>query len=259
MIAGRAPPGAQVTIQADGGNLAVVEADQLGEWLVILEDPLESGPQDLTLKSITPEGIVNKSNQILTVVVPENTEPDEVGAVAVLQNLNNNQPPRIIQGGIPDPGIRDRDLTLDAIQYDDEGNLILSGKALAGTEVRVFVDDIEVGQNPADNEGLWKLIPDRPLEVGRHQLRVELIGKEGNTVATVELPFMRAKNMSLMPGEVIVQPGTNLWRIARAQYGKGTMYSIIFMANAEQIDDPDLIFPGQIFMLPENPNNIRDD
>ena len=51
---------------------------------------------------------------------------------------------------------------------------------------------------------------------------------------------------------VIVQPGNSLWRIARRVYGRGLRYSVIYQANRERIRDPDLIYPGQIFTIPDN-------
>ena len=47
-----------------------------------------------------------------------------------------------------------------------------------------------------------------------------------------------------------VQPGNNLWTLAREHYGSGVMYTQIFTANLELIRDPDLIYPGQIFRIP---------
>jgi len=41
-----------------------------------------------------------------------------------------------------------------------------------------------------------------------------------------------------------------LWQIARQLYGSGVRYTLIFRENSEQIRDPDLIYPGQIFKLP---------
>jgi nucleoid-associated protein YgaU len=51
-------------------------------------------------------------------------------------------------------------------------------------------------------------------------------------------------------GRLVVQPGHNLWRIARETYGRGVRYTIIYQANRDQIRDPHLIYPGQIFTLP---------
>lgn len=51
-------------------------------------------------------------------------------------------------------------------------------------------------------------------------------------------------------GIVTVQPGFSLWRIARENYGDGVLYVKVFEANKDQIRDPDLIYPGQIFTVP---------
>ena len=47
------------------------------------------------------------------------------------------------------------------------------------------------------------------------------------------------------------KPGDYLWRIARERYGTGFQYTQIYAANRAQIRDPDLIFPGQIFVVPK--------
>ncbi|WP_020178471.1 LysM peptidoglycan-binding domain-containing protein [Methylopila sp. M107] len=50
-----------------------------------------------------------------------------------------------------------------------------------------------------------------------------------------------------------VRRGDSLWRISRKTYGSGTRYTVIFTANDKQIRDPDLIYPGQVLVLPEDP------
>jgi nucleoid-associated protein YgaU len=47
-----------------------------------------------------------------------------------------------------------------------------------------------------------------------------------------------------------VSRGDSLWRLSRLRYGVGTRYAVIFKANREQIRNPNLIHPGQIFVLP---------
>jgi nucleoid-associated protein YgaU len=47
-----------------------------------------------------------------------------------------------------------------------------------------------------------------------------------------------------------VSRGDSLWRISRLAYGLGPRYAVIYKANREQIRNPDLIYPGQIFVLP---------
>ena len=55
----------------------------------------------------------------------------------------------------------------------------------------------------------------------------------------------------LHPSRVIIQPGDNLWTIARHIYGRGIQSTIIYEANRDQIRDPDLIYPGQVFATPK--------
>jgi nucleoid-associated protein YgaU len=50
---------------------------------------------------------------------------------------------------------------------------------------------------------------------------------------------------------ITVQPGQSLWRISHQHYGDGARYVQIFRANQAQIRNPNLIYPGQIFALPE--------
>lgn len=50
---------------------------------------------------------------------------------------------------------------------------------------------------------------------------------------------------------VIIRRGDNLWRISRRMLGEGRKYTLIFSANANQIEDPDRIYPGQVFDVPD--------
>jgi nucleoid-associated protein YgaU len=50
---------------------------------------------------------------------------------------------------------------------------------------------------------------------------------------------------------VVIRRGDTLWRISKRVYGRGTRYSTIYTANKTQIADPDRIWPGQVFRVPE--------
>jgi len=47
--------------------------------------------------------------------------------------------------------------------------------------------------------------------------------------------------------------GDSLWRISKKMLGRGTRYTQIYEANASQIRNPSLVFPGQVFVLPSDP------
>jgi nucleoid-associated protein YgaU len=69
-------------------------------------------------------------------------------------------------------------------------------------------------------------------------------------VATTEPAATPAQAVS---DRVVIQPGNNLWRLSRSVYGKGVQYTVIYEANKDQIRNPDLIYPGQVFTLPKAP------
>ena len=66
------------------------------------------------------------------------------------------------------------------------------------------------------------------------------------------MPFKKSIPVADIPvGDVVlVQPGNSLWRLARRTYGSGLRYTDIYDANRDQIRDPNLIYPGQVFVLP---------
>jgi nucleoid-associated protein YgaU len=51
-------------------------------------------------------------------------------------------------------------------------------------------------------------------------------------------------------GTIDIQPGDNLWNISRSTYGSGVLYPRIYNENQDQIQDPDVIFPGQTLVVP---------
>lgn len=63
---------------------------------------------------------------------------------------------------------------------------------------------------------------------------------------TVEQAPLQASKTS-----VIIRRGDTLWQISRRIYGRGVRYTTIYLANEDQINDPDRIIPGQVFGVPD--------
>lgn len=245
VIAGRASPGAIVTVYADDAALATATAGADGAWVMTTETPLASGTVELSLEMKTADGVVVRSDETIVIYVPERegdrplvlkTMPG--GATVVLQE------PR-------DEGVGLGPLSLDTIDYDQSGAVIFAGKAEAGRVVQVFADGQFVGQTAAGEDGRWRLVASMPP--GVYSLQIIQLDQNGRPAYAIELPFERAdlSDIDIRDGKVIVQPGNSLWRIARRVYGRGVQYTVIYEANADQIRDPDLIYPGQIFEIPE--------
>lgn len=154
------------------------------------------------------------------------------------------------------------DVALDAISYDPLGNVGLAGRANA-TRVQIYLDNRPLTAAPVRRDGDWRI--DLPqVSRGVYTLRVDAMDDSGAVVSRLETPFKReapediARVMAedtAAPGFDVavrtVQPGNTLWAIARETYGEGVLYVHVFQANADLIRDPDLIYPGQIFRLPE--------
>ena len=143
-------------------------------------------------------------------------------------------------------------LSVMRIDYDSEGRVVLRGSAEPNSPVRVSLSGEALGVVTSNAEGQWQLIPQKRINVGRYTLQAEALGAANTAISSVELPFEQAKNLQDLPNEDrwVVQPGNNLWRLSKSFYGAGVLYTVIFDANRDIIDDPDLIYPGQIFRIP---------
>nr|WP_245185504.1 LysM peptidoglycan-binding domain-containing protein [Falsiroseomonas frigidaquae] len=178
---------------------------------------------------------------------PAAPAPSAPQALVVLLPPADVAPARVLQGGASTHA-----LELEVVDYDDAGSIRFAGSAVPGASIRVYVDDRHAGDAEVDAAGRWSVVPREALTIGRHSLRVDQLAANGAVAARIELPFQRDRLPidSVAEGRVVVQPGNNLWRLARAAYGRGIRYTVIFQANRDQIRDPNLIFPGQVFTIP---------
>ncbi len=248
VVAGRALPGAKVEIKANGAVVGTATADDHGEWVVVLAQPLKPGNIEITLSVTNPDGSVKASTQSVAVSVPE--QPNRPALVVMSEP---GKASRVLQGpGVPsDAG----NLVLESVDYDENGNLIISGKADPSAAIRVYIGGKVVGDVTADAAGHWELRPTVVIAPGQYALRIDQLDAAGKVVARVELPFERGEPgavlEALKKGKVVIQPGNNLWNIARNIYGSGYSYTVIYEANKDQIRDPNLIYPGQVFATPK--------
>lgn len=257
VVAGRAAPGAKVVLLDGGKEIASGVADARGEWVIIVQEPsLTPGQHELRVIQHIEGRAPVTSDQIVVAVVPQ--PPSAAAPAAKEETLVMISPPTgpatLVQppsaAGVPRSG----DLVISTVDYDDRGHATISGQAAPGTTVRAYVDDKIVAEGIAGADGRWRLAPANPIEQGKHTLRVDRIAPDGKPVARLELPFERVAVPPATGGDrkrLYVVRGDNLWNIARAHYGEGWHHTKIFNANKEQIRDPDLIYPGQVFSLPK--------
>lgn len=248
VIAGRAAPNSTVIILDDDREVGRVTADARGEWVFLPDQPLPPGSRELTLRAIAPDGSETQSEDVVVLVVPE----DAGSRTLALRPGREGEASRLLQGAAPlaEQGA----LALDVVDYDDEGRLSISGRAAAGSTVQLYLDNEFIGRTTAGQQnGRWAVSPDARAEVGEHTLRADMLGADGEVEARVEVPFERVEPDVPEGIRVVVQPGNNLWVLARRVYGEGTSFTVIYDANRGHIRNPDLIYPGQVFILPSSP------
>jgi nucleoid-associated protein YgaU len=49
----------------------------------------------------------------------------------------------------------------------------------------------------------------------------------------------------------VISRGDSLWALSRLAYGDGARFAVIYNANRAKIHNPNLIYPGQTFVLPQ--------
>lgn len=252
VLAGRSEPLSTVTLLGNGRVLATLQADTSGEWAHLVLEPLQSGSVTLSLLAER-DGRRGSSDEDVVLIVPDCEEPGQNDtAVAVLAPKSGGKT-RILQEPAPQgEGSAPKGLNVGKVDYDEQGNVTVTGSSEPDREIRAYVDGKLVGRAQVDADGNWTVIPDNEISPGLHVLRVDQVDGNGVVLARVELPFARARpgELELAEDQVIVQPGNSLWRIARRTYGAGINYSVIYRANRDLIRDPDLIYPGQVFRLP---------
>lgn len=163
-------------------------------------------------------------------------------------------------------------VTVEAVEVED-GKLYVAGAGTPGTTVRIYIDGKIVGHAEVNEAGRWLMQTQKSLDAGKYVVRADQVtDEEGTVVARAEVPFEREPDViSLTPltvasggsggdsgtltirevPSVIIRKGDNLWRISRRRYGHGIRYTTIYGANRKQIRNPHLIYPGQVFLVPE--------
>ena len=157
-------------------------------------------------------------------------------------------------------------IALDTIGYSDSGDVELTGRVQDGSAVRLYLDNQLVADLEPDEDGQWRGEVEG-IDPGVYTLRVDEVSPDGTVVSRLETPFKREPVEALLAAEgaetedasaetpairsVTVQKGDTLWAISRDRFGDGVLYVKLFEANKDSIRDPDLIYPGQIFTIPE--------
>jgi len=302
VLAGRGSPGATVEIIANGQVIAEAIAGPSGEWVVVPDRPLPPGANNISARARIGDGPAVESEEKVAIAVPE--QPD--GGMLIIRNRPNApseilvdttkspQSPAVAEAV---PETLTTPFVIEAVEAEDRA-VFVAGAGATGARVRVYADNVFLGETTVGQGDRWLLQEPKALPFGDLTIRADMTDEAGTVVSRAEVPFSRPARMAAVtppaqttveaapaqsspaastgdagqampaasvatadpvatktdavkPTTIIIRRGDNLWTIARRTYGRGIRYTTIFEANTDQIRNPHLIFPGQVFMLPD--------
>ena len=281
LVAGRSEPNSTIEVLADGHVIGSAQSDDQGQFVVMgtLGETVES--QTLTVRSSIVPSIEKKttktsfssstlisnseqqeeSNNYLEwtlsddifVVLPSLTESKSVEA------SNSNSVPVIVQSSSSDIKIIQNNeqalisgVSIDSISYSDFGEAVLVGRGNANNKVLVYLNNILASSSNIGALGGWSTEL-KGILPGIYKLRIDEVDFEGEVQSRIATPFKKESKdflMNMVSGSITVQTGNSLWRIARRIFGEGIRYIEIYDKNNDLIEDPNLIYPGQVFSIP---------
>ncbi len=261
LIAGKTLPNSELNVISNGKIIAKTLSDNIGEFVIVTESPLDSGDHILAFKIISNKKKIIISNKAIAIKIDKNKQ--SIPIVAII-DTDGKKATKIIQS----PKIESQKKKLTVLSTNPINNLkpeisilsltndlglnqlIVSGYSIKGMQVEALISGGKIFRGSIlDNE--WNITLPNSLVSGKQLLIVNLINKKGKIVAKDEINIFgevlkNAGNKTLL----VVQKGDALWKIAYQRLGGGQKYFDIINLNKEKINNPDLIYPKQLFILP---------
>jgi len=119
-----------------------------------------------------------------------------------------------------------------------------SGRLLSDTNMRASLEELGITESAEDGDDLTVTIT---LREYREYTTTRAVVDEQRVI--IEGPGRETDNRPSGGTHTVIR-GDTLWGIARAHLGDGRRYREIFELNRDQIQNPNLIFPGQVLRLP---------
>lgn len=274
-LAGDVAPGAKVELLLDGQVIDTVTANEQGAFASVTSAEPSAAPRSLQLRVTGADGVAKMSEESLTVApsplavaeaaTAKGAAPATVAAEVEAAQVLADKPlvtdatgtPRVLAGA-------SETLVIDTLSLAPDGKITISGRgAPKGALLRAYVDNAEVGlvQGGAEGGFTMQLPAAKP---GPHSLRVDALDAAGKVLSRAEQGFegiapppapaaAPVSDTAAAPARsriITIASGNTLWAIARETYGDPYLYVQIFEANRDQIRDPNRIYPGQVFTLP---------
>ncbi|MCU0803065.1 MAG: LysM peptidoglycan-binding domain-containing protein [Rhodobacteraceae bacterium] len=216
LIAGRAPPDAQISLLLDGVQETRVQTDSSGNFVAQFTVPPNPAPRLLGLVATLADGTTLEGAETVAIApiiatVPEATATPapEAAPVAPAPLLLTDEgaevlrAPEAVAAGDPVP------VTLDAISYAPDGAVQLAGRGQGGATLRIYLDNAAVADAAVPADGAWALtLPE--TAPGIYTLRIDQLAADGAVTARTETPFKRetleALALAITPAPAAPEP-----------------------------------------------------
>ena len=240
IVAGRWAPNKVISIAVNGKIVASERTNADGEFVYAPQKPLSAGNYTISLIG---SGVSVKSSDKVFLYVSEHGTENSISLLMTKNGSTLLQAPTTLHDG---------DLNVSKIDYLDSGRIVVTGDAMPRLRVSLWLDNQYMGFARVSDYRHFGLGADiGNLESGKeYQLSVRLHDGDGTTVSAINHTF----TMPEMTGDedtfYTVRRGDCLWIIARNFMRRGVLFSII--ADRNNIENPDLIFPKQKLQIPTN-------
>jgi len=235
---GSAPPGAHVRLRLNNSVLAEVIADADGAWRLTIERGLTAG--DYVLEA----AVIDAAGAILARAESPFVYPQRE-AVASVAAAAPGAPPSAAASPPASPAA--------------EPTPAASPPAAAAAPPPPAAAAEPASPPPATAASAATPPPNTPAAAPAPTASVAAAPapsavSPASTPAAAETPVATAAHAVVPEVQTVtVVHGDNLWDLAIKYYGDGLRYAAIFSANASQIRNPNLIYVGQIFVVPPKP------
>lgn len=260
VVAGRATPNALIVLMRGETQHGTANADSEGRFAMV-PNALPPGSHELRLVATDRNG-VKTSKQSVFVSVPQDRKSETVVALQAPGVATVNMQPVSQKQG------ERAKVHIFAVDVLTTGVMAASGSAEPGADVRLYLNDTLIVTAKAAANGSWSLTVEKGMTPGLYRLRADDVAADGKILSRAEIQFdVPAIQAAVQANTVVasaslanvvvpsvqtatVARGDSLWRISEKLYGQGMRYTVIHGANSAQIRDPDLIYPGQVFVVP---------
>ena len=290
VIAGTAPPETEIRLLDGVQPLTKTLSNSKGEWVAVPDTLLRPG-NHLIIAEMTDENgqiiraergilieLADKEGQkplVALVPMTDDAATEILSAPETLDLADANELNKentgetkavnaevLAQKEITAILVMPPEIAIGTLSWSDNNQLRIKGRSNGGVSVsgsfagNTFRDI--AFKEDGDEAGNWSALVSVPdLKKGHALIETNLLDLDGSIVLTSQVELDLAQLEIGLDGSemVIIRKGDMLWRIAYRTYGSGIRYLDIVKRNARQIHDPDLIYPAQIFALPETEDN----